>query len=314
MNNIVFICPYFGQFPKHFDLWLKSCEKNEDCKWIIYTDDKRKFNYPKNVEVNYCELSDLKKMFSQKLGFDVSLNSIKKLGDYKPLFGFLFEDKIKEFKSWGHLDVNDSIYGQITKVVTVDVLSKYDKIMCCGHMSIYRNTKENNRKFMLPLASGIDYKKIFTDEKFYNFEEVAPVSITRIFVENDFLIKNLTGKYADISFRKYNMVMSGVNENFDNFYLLKHNHVIFTWEDGCVFGYFLNGKKIEKKEFAYIHIKRRKLAYEVNPEDNKFIINQNGFFTFEEITPKYIMSHDKSKFLYKPFIDAKIKEIKNKRK
>lgn len=314
MNNIIFICPYFGKFPKHFELWLKSCKMNLDCKWIIYTDDKRKFDFPKNVEVNYCTLADLQKKFSKKLGFEVSLKTIRKLGDYKPLFGFLFEDEIEGFKSWGHLDVNDSIYGQITKIITSQILDNYNKIMFCGHMSIYKNTKENNRMFMKKFKSGIDYKKIFTDDAFYNFEEIGPISITKLYRENNIDIKNLTGKYADISFKKYNMVIGGVKENIDEYYLLNNNHVVFSWENGSIYGYFINKNKIDKKEFIYIHLKRRNLNFKCNPKSDKFIINQNGFYDYVNIDKKYILDNDKKKIFYKPFIYSKINEFKTKKR
>ena len=62
-KKIVFICPYFGNFPEHFNLWLRSCGKNDDCRWVIYTDDERKFDFPSNVIVNYCTLNDLQKNF-----------------------------------------------------------------------------------------------------------------------------------------------------------------------------------------------------------------------------------------------------------
>ena len=54
MFSIVFICPYFGKLPKgQFPLWLKSCENNPTIDWIIFTDDRTRYNYPKNVKVTY---------------------------------------------------------------------------------------------------------------------------------------------------------------------------------------------------------------------------------------------------------------------
>lgn len=314
MKKIAFLCPYFGSFPKHFKLWLKSCEYNQDCEWFIYTDDHSKYEFPKNVHITYCTLKDLKIRISKKIGFEVALDTIQKLGDYKPLFGFIFEEEIKDFISWGHLDLNDSLYGKITNFLTDDMLNEYNKIMCCGHMSIYKNTFENNRMFMKPLKSGIDYKTIFTDHTFYNFEEIAPISITTIYIENNEKIKNMTGYYADISFRKYNMILSGIKKDFSSYYLLSHPNVVFVWDYGHIYGYYDNKGKIEKKEYIYIHLKRRKLNINIDMNEDRYIITQNGFQKYEEINSKYIKKNNRHKIIYKPFIDSKIKKFKEKRR
>lgn len=311
-NKIVYICPYFGKFPDHFKLWLKSCEFNDDCKWVIYTDDKRQFDYPKNVIVNYCTLSDLQKKFSKKLCFNVALKTIKKLGDYKPLYGYLFNDDIGDAQAWGHVDVNDSIYGKITNFLTDDVLSEYDKIMTCGHMSVYKNTIENNKRFMIPLKSGVDYKTIFMDDTFYNFEELAPISITTIYKENGIKIKDMSENYADITIKYYNLRMGRINRNFDGYYVSKTSSMVFAWDNGKLYGFFRNKNKVTKKEFMYIHIKRRKLNININLDEDKYIITQDGFMPYENITANYIKKHDKNKLIYKTYLDIRIKSLKSK--
>lgn len=310
--KIVYICPYFGKFPEHFKLWLKSCEKNENCKWVIYTDDKREFDYPENVFVNYCTLDDLQKDFSKKLGFDVALKTIKKLGDYKPLYGYLFSKDIGDALAWGHVDVNDSIYGRITNFLTDDILNKYDKIMTCGHMSVYKNTDEVNKRFMIPLKSGIDYRTIFADDTFYNFEELAPISITTIYKENGIKIKDMSEDYADISIRYYKLRMGKVKKNFDGYYVSKTPKIVFTWDRGNLYGFSKKKKDIKKKEYMYIHLKRRKLNIYINLDDDKYIITQDGFMPYETITTNYIRKHDKCKLFYKNNLHIKINSLKTK--
>ena len=48
-----FLCPYFGKFPKHIQLWLNSCGTNKDTTFFIFTDDKQQLDYPDNFVVNY---------------------------------------------------------------------------------------------------------------------------------------------------------------------------------------------------------------------------------------------------------------------
>lgn len=35
-KSIVFIIPYFGNFPNYFQAWLKTCEKNSDIEFYIF--------------------------------------------------------------------------------------------------------------------------------------------------------------------------------------------------------------------------------------------------------------------------------------
>ena len=55
MKKCIIILPYFGKFNNYFNLFLKSCEKNPDFSWLIFTDDKSKYNYPENVRVEYMK-------------------------------------------------------------------------------------------------------------------------------------------------------------------------------------------------------------------------------------------------------------------
>ena len=311
-KKIVFICPYFGKFPEHFNLWVRSCGKNDDCRWVIYTDDERKFDFPSNVIVNYCTLNDLQKKFSKKLGFEVALKTIKKLGDYKPLFGYLFAEDVVGFKAWGHVDVSDSIYGRISNFITDELIDTYDKIMTCGHMSIYKNNEKNNSKFMIPLKSGIDYKKIFTDDTFYYFEELAPISITTIYKENDIQIKDMSENYADISIKYYNFRMERIKNNFNGYYVSKEENMVFSWEDGILQAHMIKNNEILNREYLYIHIKRRKLNVNITQKEEKYIITQDGFFPYENITLDYIKTHDKHKLIYKTYLDLIIKAIKQR--
>ena len=90
------ILPYFGEFNNYFSLFLKSVEYN--------TDNENKYNYPPNVKVIKTSLDKVKNIADQKLGFSVSLEKPYKLCDYKPAYGFLFEEFIQDYEYWGHCD------------------------------------------------------------------------------------------------------------------------------------------------------------------------------------------------------------------
>ena len=80
-----FLCPYFGKFPKHIQLWLNSCGTNKDTTFFIFTDDKQQLDYPDNFVVNYTTLEELKADFQKKFDFEICLPGIYKLGDHNPL-------------------------------------------------------------------------------------------------------------------------------------------------------------------------------------------------------------------------------------
>ena len=46
----VIVC-YFGCFPPYFNLWLKSCERNNDIDFLIYSDCYYTDYLPKNVKI-----------------------------------------------------------------------------------------------------------------------------------------------------------------------------------------------------------------------------------------------------------------------
>ena len=94
MNKCCFIIPYFGKLPKTFPIFLKSCAKNPEFNWLIFTNDDTAFDYPLNVSVVHMTLDELSSLADKKLGFKVALDKAYKLCDFKPAYGFIFEDYI----------------------------------------------------------------------------------------------------------------------------------------------------------------------------------------------------------------------------
>ena len=65
-------------------------------------------------------------LFKNKFDFDISLERPYKLCDFKPTYGYVFYDLIKDYKFWGHCDT-DIIWGRIDNFITSDAMDKYDK-------------------------------------------------------------------------------------------------------------------------------------------------------------------------------------------
>ena len=136
MKDICFIIPYFGKFNNYFQLFLNSCAYNENCDWIIITDDERQFIYPENIIIKYCTFEDICKKIRGKFDFDISIETPYKLCDYRPFYGRIFSDFLAGYKFWGHCDI-DMIFGNISSFIKKGDMEAYDKIGIMGHCTIY---------------------------------------------------------------------------------------------------------------------------------------------------------------------------------
>lgn len=138
MTSICIICCYFGTLPSTFQLWLNTCGYNDTVDFLIFTDDKRPFDVPQNVKVEYLSFLEIKAMIQKKFDFEIALNQPYKLCDFKPAYGEIFCEYIVEYEFWGHCDL-DMFFGNIRKFLTEDIFTKYDKILTEGHLTLYRN-------------------------------------------------------------------------------------------------------------------------------------------------------------------------------
>ena len=96
------IVPYFGKLPEIFPIWLKSCSTNKDIEWLIITDDTSKYNYPKNVDVNYISWEDIKLRIQKLYDFEIILDKPYKLCDYRVAYGEIFEEELEKYDFWGY--------------------------------------------------------------------------------------------------------------------------------------------------------------------------------------------------------------------
>ena len=221
------ILPYFGQLPDNFPYWLQSCAANPGFTWILYTDDRRSFVYPANVLVHYCTLQDLRIRFERKLGFDTALNHAYKLCDFKPLYGWLFQEELKGFTHWGCCDV-DLLFGRLDKFLTPKLLSSNAKINVLGHLSIYQNRTEVNEAFR-----DCDYRSILRDRRNRIFDEVRfEPNINRLLSARGLSVC-ATIPYADIIAEHYAFRLSEYRGGRRIVYLPRCP-IVFSWRNGRI--------------------------------------------------------------------------------
>jgi hypothetical protein len=171
MNELCFIVPYFGKEPIWFKYFLRSVEKNRQYQWLLFTDFELSF-IPVNTIHKKISLVEFKSLVSNRLGVKTNIVDPYKICDFKPAFGQIFSDFIKDYKYWAYCDA-DIIIGNILSFLSKVLQSGYDiispdKDFFPGHFCIFRNTKEINELYQ----QADNYINIFKSRKNYYFDEI----------------------------------------------------------------------------------------------------------------------------------------------
>lgn len=259
MKSICYIVPYFGKFPAGFPLWLKSCEYNPTVNWIIFTDDKRNFNYPDNVKVYYMTFEELKEKFQSKFDFKICLDRPYKLCDFKPAYGEIFSDYLQGYDFWGHCDI-DLIWGDIRRFYTDEILNSYDRISRFGHSSLFKNNPIINTIYKKDFPGIVTAKEVYTSDKSFAYDEVG--SIQKFKQANI----GLLDCYNFANLDKYNY----------GFYLcdclsdpMRNNHQLFSFDRGHIIRYYLDkDNKVHEEEFLYLHYWCRPISFKIKDYNN----------------------------------------------
>ncbi|MDD3204919.1 MAG: hypothetical protein PHS74_04180 [Lachnospiraceae bacterium] len=314
MKTINLIIPYFGPFPSYFQLFLHSCETNPTIDWTIITDNVDKHDYPLNVHIVNSTFSELVQKIQTKFDFNIQLKTPYKLCDYRPMYGFLFPEIIRDYDYWGYCDV-DVIYGDLRKFLTDDVLI-YDKVFELGHFSLIKNSKECNELFMKPIKEKLFYKSVLSSNKNFNFDETFKdrISINKLFSDNNYKIYGKSTA-ADIYTKSSRFLLDDMYQNHE-----KKSNSFFLWNKGKLWRYIKENSEIRKKEYMYIHLQKRKMSVRIE-EESCFKIIPNAFEPLEVSIDKIekSFSHIKKqnfnlhyfKIRYKNFL-AKIKKVMGK--
>lgn len=281
MKKCCFIIPYFGKLPNYFELFCKSCQYNPSFNWLIITDDYSKYNIPQNMHIVYMKFSELKDLVQSKFDFPISLSTPYKLCDYKPAYGYIFEDYLKDYKYWGHCDL-DTIMGDLDSKLSLDFIKSYDKLFCLGHMILYKNDYEINRLFMKPVRGEYWYKNAFQNEKITIFDETYnnTKNINEIFkyykksiLEEDW---SLNLKVIPTRFIKTTFDCKTKSFIDDN------KKSLITWEKGKIKRYYIEDNKLIKQEYLYIHLQERKMTvHKLVTNLDRFKIIPNSFLPLE---------------------------------
>jgi len=255
-SSICLVRWWFGEFSPYMDCIMRSCAANPDIDWLLLTDNPSRKNFPSNVRTHLTSVEEFRKLFSDRLGFTVNLPKSEMLTIFKPAFGIFFEELLAGYDFWGCCDL-DMIFGDLRKFLREDILAAHDKVLCRGHLTLYRNTPEVNRHFMRDCPGAQNYREVFQAGKFYQFDEWRGV---------------------DLIFRYYNLrqfhdefIVDVVPPTrwkitrFEGTAIRNHPEQVFYWYKGKVFHADYNcDRGIHDDEYAYIHFQRRPMPARVD--------------------------------------------------
>ncbi|MBE5935396.1 MAG: hypothetical protein E7262_06350 [Lachnospiraceae bacterium] len=277
-NNKCIVCVYFGNIPNYYDLWLKSVNYNKDYDFLLVTDSIVPYS-DKNLTVVNMDLTSFERLAREKLRTKLNIPYAYKLSDFKPVFGIILSDFLKDYEYWGYCDL-DIILGDLSAFITEDILEKYDKIFPLGHFALYRNTEEVNNRYKLKGSTFGDYDEVFVKSKIFVFDE--GYGINNIYKLNNLPIYD---KYvmADIAARHKRLKLT-INSKMKNY-----RYQLFYWDNGKIFrAYIDEDDNMGAEEFAYIHIKRRRMEtpdFNIK-EVNSFAILSNSFMKKSQGLPR----------------------------
>lgn len=242
---MLIIC-YYGKFPPYFPLWLDSCSHNEMLDFLLVTDiDISAYCIPQNVHILSESFSELKRRFQKLFNFEIALNTHYKLCDFKSVYGLAFQEELKDFDFWGYCDI-DLIFGNVSKFLTDEILSRYDKIFDFGHFMLFRNT-DAMRNLFRQRGANFPYTEVFQHNEGFAFDEMF--GMNKIAKENG--IRSFQKKYCkDIAYAMYGMVS----------YEKKVREEIYYKDVDAVYGAVLNDNNILKKEYMYIHFQKKVIS------------------------------------------------------
>jgi hypothetical protein len=149
--SIAIVVTYFGSPPPWLPAFFRSCQTNTDVQWLIYAD----FDVPTpaNVTIRHMTLHEFAERASSIVGAPIAIEPpmVRKICDFKPLYGLLFADDLRGVDVWAYSDL-DVIWGDVRRFVTDDLLNTHIIVSprqrkLGGHGTFLRNTEANNRLY-----------------------------------------------------------------------------------------------------------------------------------------------------------------------
>lgn len=282
---------WYGKFPNYFHLFLKSCSWNPSWNWLIFTDQKTNtLNIPKNVSFINTTFKELTKLINKRLGIELSLKiQPYKLCDLKPMYGQIFSDFLNGggYDYWGHCD-NDIIWGNLSKFYPDSLIKQYDRFLCWGHLTLYRNSESNNTFYKKAVFKYFDYRTIIASKYNWGFDEYRKYALLRIQEKTpNYKIYKNRQAIADISpwdgYRNIKSVEHGTKSELKPLEYIKV-------DNGAVYLKYVSETKEE--EMAYAHFQKRSFDVLDVSDESKYYVLCNTICDDPDYKGKQIIKRD----------------------
>lgn len=311
-KRICLIVPYFGKFPNYFQLFLNSCGHNPEVDWLIITDNYDSYEWPTNVHRVEDSFTNLKKHIQSLFDFDISLDTPHKLCEFKPAYGFIFQNLIKDYDFWGYCDI-DVIYGKISGYINDDLLDKYNKLFTLGHFTLIKNTEEFNLMFKRTVGGRPLYKEAFSSPSNFNFDEefLGKLNINTLFANAGYDIYRCPEAIADIYTKSGDFRLTGQNDDDKSIIVEGKKNALFVYDNGELIRYEETGGRLECKKYMYIHLQKRKMK-DRTVKSTKYTIIPNAFEAFDYDITVNTFSSMKKKHINIQWFSMRLKNMKTK--
>ena len=107
-NRFVLILPYWGTLPSWFGLYLRSLQGM--CFDVLFVSDLEVGAHPDNFKQLKMSFEEFRRFAADKLSVRIGLELPIKLCDFKPMYGKIFENEIRDYGYWMFGDC-DLVYG-----------------------------------------------------------------------------------------------------------------------------------------------------------------------------------------------------------
>ncbi|MCJ8152513.1 hypothetical protein MKJ01_01910 [Chryseobacterium sp. SSA4.19] len=272
MTKIALINCYFGEkWPSYFSYFLISCKYNPDVDFFIFTNLNAPFVIPNVHFIKINSLAEFSKIASVKLQLAINVLDSYKLCDFKPAYGLIFQDYLKDFDFWGYCDI-DIILGNIRSFLTEKVLSRYDVISPvknypAGFFTLLRNNEQCINLFKMSKDYGnvLNSTRHFCfDECNFEFKRIYNTDILEIETEIESFALVLRRMEIEDKIRYY-------HKNLAQEFI--YTDTVHYWAQGHIFN------RVTEKKYLLIHL--------INLKDNK------SFFIDKFKNQDYFLISDK---------------------
>ncbi len=170
-NKILLVLPFFGKKSAYFDYFLQAVA-NRPFNLLLITDIE-KLNVPKNVFVQKNSFETFVQRISTALGQQCEIRYPYKLCDYRPAWGVIFSQELKNYDFWGSID-SDVILGNFSKFISDDLLDRIDvysgiERRISGAFFLVRNNALCNTLYQ----KSKDWHKVMQEQEYLGFDEIG---------------------------------------------------------------------------------------------------------------------------------------------